>query len=326
MMVPVFIEPLSNLSAEVLATHTIEELCIKLYGTEKSREILSYFPYRAEVNTLRADLGLAAFLGKGEMGSHKGYGVIAEGFGELVKRMRADLEARGCTILQRHRLLDLVANKDGSTDLKFEFGYEKDPKSSGEILLRAEKAVVLALHKDAVAELPAFRGWKTLQHLKTQPLLRTYAVFPAPAGKSWFSGLGRIVTPEKPRYILPMDASKGVIMISYTDADDTAEYMKIQEKGGDKVLEKRILGDVRTLFPGLKIPAPLFFKSHPWKTGATYWLPGTYSPSLESSRAIHPLPTKLPNVWLCGESWSLRQAWVEGALEHAKECLKELTL
>jgi hypothetical protein len=324
MNIPLFLEPLSTLSAEVLATHTIKELLVKLHGAEKTAELLSSFPYRAEVNTLRADLGLSSFLGKGEMGSHEGYGVIAEGFGELVKRMRDDLEARGCTILPRHRLLDLVGNKDSSTDLTFEFGYEKDPKSSGRIVLRAEKGVVLALHKDAVAELPAFRGWKTLQHLKTQPLLRTYAVFPAPAGKSWFSGLGRIVTPEKPRYILPIDPSKGVIMISYTDADDTAEYMKIQEKGGDKVLEKQILGDVRKLFPALKIPAPLFFKSHPWKTGATYWLPGKYSPSLESSQAIHPLPKILPNVWLCGESWSLRQAWVEGALEHAKECLNQL--
>jgi hypothetical protein len=76
----------------------------------------------------------------------------------------------------------------------------------------------------------------------------------------------------------------------------------------------------------MSIPDPLFFKSHPWKTGATYWIPGDYSPVLESKKAVHPFPAKFPGVWLCGESWSLRQAWVEGALEHAEEMLKKLNM
>jgi hypothetical protein len=113
-------------------------------------------------------------------------------------------------------------------------------------------------------------------------------------------------------------------MISYTDADDTEFYAKVQEKGGDKALEKVIVDDVRALLPTVKIPKPLFFRSHLWKTGATYWIPGTYNPVLESKNAVHPKPTEFPTVWLCGESWSLRQAWVEGALEHTEECLHQI--
>jgi hypothetical protein len=316
--IPVFLEPLSRLPSTVLGTHTIEELMNQLYGAEKTRRVLETFPYRAEVTTLRADLALEAFLGGGEMGSHKGYGVVKEGFGELVARMRADIEKRGATILPRHRLLNLKAVASGGTDLDFEYGY-----NGKKIQLRALKGVVLALHKDAVAEIPAFRDWKLLRKLKTQPLLRTYAIFPVVAGKSWFTGFQRIVTPERPRYILPIDASKGVIMISYTDADDTTEYMRIQKKGGDKALERTILGDVWRLFPDLEIPDPLFFRSHPWETGATYWLPGTYNPVEESKKACSGIQS-LPNVWVCGESWSTRQAWVEGALEHAEECLRKI--
>jgi hypothetical protein len=325
-LVPIFIKPLENLSEAVLQSHTIQELMIALYGESKTREVLSYFPYRTEVTTLRADLALKQFLEGGEMSSHKGYGVLAEGFGELVARMRADLEARGCTILQRHRLLNLEKGEGSTTDLHFEFGYTEDPKTSGRITLRAKRGVVLALHKDAISEIPAFDGWKILKHLKCEPLLRTYAIFPTRAGKSWFTGMTRIVTPERPRYILPMNSINGTIMISYTDADDTNEYMKIQEEKGDKALEAQILKDVRELFPNVKIPKPLFFRSHPWTTGTTYWLPGNYSPLNESQKSIHPLPSKLPHVWLCGESWSLRQAWVEGALEQAKLCLKKIKL
>ena len=323
--IPLYFQPLAFLNSSILETHTLDDLLKKVYGAEKTAEILAPFPYRGEITTLRADLALAEFLGGGEMSSHEGYGIIKEGFSELITRMKADIEKRGCTILQRHRLLNFQRGAGGSVTLEFEFGYSNDPKSSGKIQLRAEKGVILALHKDAVAELPPFHRWKTLDRLKTQPLLRIYAVFPTIAGKSWFAGFSRIVTPERPRYIIPINPSKGVIMISYTDADDTAEYMHIQKKGGDKALEKVVVKDIRRLFPSLEIPQPLDFHSHPWSTGATYWLPGTYSPFKESAVACHPLPAAFPTVWLCGESWSTRQAWVEGALEHAAMCLKQIS-
>jgi hypothetical protein len=339
MYIPLYFQPLALLDSSILANHTLKEIMNKVYGPKKTAEILTPFPYRAEVTTLRADLALSTFLKGGTMSSHKGYGVIKEGFGELVARMRADIEKRGCTILQRHQLLDFQRGPGEAVNLKFAFGYPEDPKASGIIWLRAEKGVVLALHKDAVAELPPFRRWicsankascqkgtrwKSLHLLKTQPLLRVYAVFPTIAGKSWFAKFPRIVTPERPRYIIPIDAEKGVVMISYTDADDTAEYMHIQKEGGDRALEKIVMQDVRRLFPSLEIPDPLFFRSHPWETGATYWLPGSYDPYKESLAACHPLPAAFPSLWLCGESWSTKQAWVEGALEHTAECLKKI--
>jgi hypothetical protein len=320
-IVPMYIEPLSELSSSVLAHNTIDELMTHVYGAAKTKTLLSYFPYRAEVNTLRADLALKEFLGRGEMSSHAGYGVVAEGFSQLVERMKDDLVGRGVTILNRHRLVGLkkVEESRSATDLTFTFGVKG--RVQKEITLRAQEAVVLGLHKDAVAELNAFRGWPLLKHLQTRPLLRCYAVFETPA---WFAGMGRVVTPERPRYILPIHPSKGVIMISYTDADDTKEYASAYEKGGDAALEKMVLKDVRQLFPHMKIPKPLFFRAHLWETGATYWLPGSYDPALESKEACHPKAEDLPGVWLCGESWSLKQAWVEGALEHSRECLGQL--
>jgi hypothetical protein len=324
-IIPVYFQPLLQLSKETLANHTIQQIMNTLYGKSKTKKILSYFPYRAEVNTLRADLALKTFFGKGEMGSYDNYGVIAEGFGELVARLKNDLQQRGCIFLQRHKLLNLKKGPGNSTDLDFQFGYS-DPKSSGKITLRAEKAVILALHRDALAEIPAFNGWKTLQHLKTKPLLRTYAIFPVQKGQSWFSGMSKIVTPERPRFILPINPAQGTIMISYTDSEDTAEYMKIQQKDGDKALEAVIMEDIRKLFPYLEIPNPLFFKSHPWDIGATYWKPGNYSAEFESLKSYKPLPNTLPHVYLCGESWSMRQAWVEGALESASHCLTKIKL
>lgn len=325
LIVPLYLAPLQNLSPAVLGTNTILQLMNKLYGVALAKTLLAYFPYRAEINVMRADMALKGFLDGGEMSSNTGYGILQEGFSELVARMRKDIESRGGVILKRHKLTHLVSAGGKATDLTFEFGYNEPGKPHGTIILRAEQACILALHKDAVAELDDMKSWSVLTHLKTAPLLRCYAVFDT-HHPVWFSGLSRLVTPMKPRYIIPMNPAQGTIMISYTDGDDTNEYRKIQGKGGDKALEKAIMSDIRQLFPKQHIPNPIFFRSHPWETGCTYWLPGSYSPSVASQQAIHPLPSKLPGVWLCGESWSMRQCWVEGALEQTKAMLQKIKI
>jgi monoamine oxidase len=94
--------------------------------------------------------------------------------------------------------------------------------------------------------------------------------------------------------------------------------MEILDKEGEKGLEKEVMTDLRALFPERDIPKPVFFKPHPWTSGVTYWLPGTYSPEKESYEALHPFPKQFPNLYVCGESFSLRQGWIEGAIEHAE--------
>lgn len=326
MMIPVYLEPLLSLEPDVLANSTIEKLMKQIYGEKKTAEILAHFPYRGEVDTMRADVALESFIGKGEMSSHKGYGVLKEGFSELIARLQDDCMGRGAVVLNRHRLVDVESGPGQATDLTFDFGLHKPGEVSGQITLRAMKACVLALHRDALAELDTFKGWSTLAHLKTQPLLRCYAIFDTKKGPVWFKDLVRVVTPARPRYILPMDAGSGTIMISYTDGSDAKPYMARQKEDGDKGLEKMVMTDIRKLFPDRDIPKPLFFRSHPWETGCTYWLPGNYDPITESLESVHPMPSELPGVWLCGESWSMRQAWVEGALEQAEVMLKSADL
>lgn len=106
-------------------------------------------------------------------------------------------------------------------------------------------------------------------------------------------------------------------MISYTDGKDARQLMRILDKYGEKSLEQFLIKQLRMLFPDRNIPDPLFFKAHPWTSGCTYWLPGAYDPKELSEKALHPFPRAMPGVFVCGESFSLRQAWMEGALEHA---------
>ena len=104
-------------------------------------------------------------------------------------------------------------------------------------------------------------------------------------------------------------------MTSYTDSEDTNHWRT-------KTAEKDIMKELRKEFPDREIPDPLFFKEHWWKEGCTYWLPGLYDPQEESDKVMCPQPGKWQNLFVCGESYSMRQAWMEGALEHSESMLK----
>jgi hypothetical protein len=114
-------------------------------------------------------------------------------------------------------------------------------------------------------------------------------------------------------------------MTSYTDAQDTKPYVKLLTSS-PKLLETRIMKELRELFPEIDIPNPLFFKAHLWTDGCTYWLPGLYDPAKESTTIMNPLPRQFQELYVCGESYSLRQAWMEGALEHAEAMLEKYFL
>lgn len=321
--IPAFITPLTQLSDVELREHTLYSLMVKVYGSQKTKEIFDEFPYYGEVYLLRADLALKTFV-DGEMGTRDKYFVIKEGFSALIHAMRDEFEGGGGTVLVRHSLLEVKKGMGGqgdgvSTDCVVEFGRKKKDEPHGFITLRAEKACILALHADALRTIKGVSHMKELKHVKTLPLFRIYAIFPKPV---WFKNIPRLVTQGGVRYIIPIDVEKGVTMISYTDGEDSEKYNAVFKKEGEKGLMKVVMKDVRELFPDLKIPDPVFFKGHHWDTGVTYWLKGDYNVEDASLAACKPFPKSLPGVYVCGESFSLRQAWVEGALEHTATCLK----
>jgi hypothetical protein len=103
-------------------------------------------------------------------------------------------------------------------------------------------------------------------------------------------------------------------MVSYTDSHDTDEFNRILKKYGEESLGRHIQNLLKELFG--PIPNYKFFKSHYWKYGATYWLPGDYNPVEESKKSLKPFDSE---VYLVGESFSLNQAWIEGALEQCNK-------
>jgi hypothetical protein len=288
---------LRDCDENTLKTHTLVEVLDLIVGSKKRVEFLREFGYNSEVDTLRADIALEVF--EKEMGSGEGFGVCKEGLSSLIAGMVADFKNGGGIIQTGSRVVDLVVDQN-SVILK------------DSTKMAATKGVILALHYDALLELPAIRGWSLLKRVSMRPLLRVYGVFKGAP----FKGVPRFVTDSRIRYFIPM--SESVAMISYTDGDYAEKLMDKEEVD----LRDLIMGELRTLLGKDSLPDPLFFKTHPWKSGCSYWLPGDYDVKEASVAAHTPFPGK--PIWICGESFSLRQAWMEGALEHADSLLRLL--
>ena len=156
--------------------------------------------------------------------------------------------------------------------------------------------------------LPVFK------HLAMEPLVRIYAIFPLQNGKPWFPQT-KIVTDGPLRYIIPMNPKQGTIMISYMEGPDTDKWFHLPKER----LTKELMKEVRRLFPHLTIPDPIMVKRYPWAQGCSYWLPGDYDVEEESRASLQPYP-RVP-LFLAGESFAVKQCWMESALHQADELL-----
>jgi monoamine oxidase len=287
---------LSTLEPATLAKHTIRELLTPTSFVK----LLERFPYRSEVDIMRADSALSSF--KQEMGTRNDYFVVAEGLSAIVRGLVADLKKAGVRFYKEHTVENVERDEHGYAV------YIKGLQNA----MRADR-VILALHASALRTLPVMRDYVGLRYVQMKPLTRIYAAYPTEPCV-WFAGLNKTVSDSPLRYIIPVNAEKGIIMISYTDADDTRKWHGL--KG--QPLINAIQAEVRRLWPTLAIPEPLWVRPYEWTEGCTYWKPGDYDPTVESVRVLQPRPSTMPELYVCGESFSLRQAWIEGALEHAE--------
>jgi len=311
--IPIMIDTIAGLPAEELATHTIRQLLTKIHGPTETEKYLIRFPYRAEVDIMRADMAIQSF--RGEMRAHEGYGICKEGLSALVKAMREDIEKRGGVFHVHHELIGYEPAEGDAIDLEFRIGPPDDGVGRPLLRVRARKHAVLAIPAMAL-EAIGLKDW--VRHLRMAPLLRFYGVFPKDEnGKLWYEEYGgRVVTAGPVRYIIGGNPAQGTCQISYTDSQDAQYWIEKLDKEGEKAVGEEILKELRQLLKPM-IPAPKMMKSHAWRDGATYWLPGKYDPKEVSRKALTPFPEKMPGLHICGESFSLRQAWMEGALEHA---------
>lgn len=302
------IKQLEYLSPRTLATHTLRELADRVLGRRAAKALMDRYPYRAEVEKMRADLGIASF--HAEMGTRAGYFSARGGLTQIIDGLISACKVAGVRFRTGVAVSRVVPTVDG---------YELH-LANGAKPVNARR-VVLATHVAALTkmELPAEVRSGDLARLGMAPLTRVYATYPTHEGTSWFTGLNKTVTDSPLRYIIPINPAKGMIMISYVDDRDTAAWRGL--KG--PALITAIQAELRRLMPERSIPEPTWMHAYEWTDGCSYWRSGLYNPREVAARLMHPAA----GLWIAGESLSVgHQAWMEGALAVAEDVLRSYLL
>ena len=177
------------------------------------------------------------------------------------------------------------------------------------------KTCVVALPKPAIQKLPYFKSLRTkLDCVGIKTLCRIYAQYNKNA--IWFKSIPKTTTNNHNRYIIPIDREKGLIMISYTDSK-FAHYWKRQTNHSR---EQKLRENINKTF-GFEISKPIYMKTCYWETGTSFWKPMCNS-NLLSRQIMRPFQEK--NIYICGESFSMCQGWMEGALETSEEVVDKV--
>ena len=295
---------LLTLPPDLLARSTVMDLLHKVAPAEFQTPLTIKYPYWSELNVMRADLALESFEKGGTMEAHDAHSYlgVVEGLDAIPKGLAEQCKKAGVTFLLHHHVDDVKGTTVVGTE-----GEKKTP------FTLTAKRVIVATCRCTAGSFPSLKHFPIFKHLDTEPLIRIYAVYPKVKGKVWFSGMGKVVTDSPLRHVIPINEDKGLIMISYTDGADCEEWRGLDQKQ----LEKKIAKEVKQVFG--KVPAPIYLNIHDWGMGCTYWKPGSYDPvKLGDGVELE------PNLYLCGESYSMQQAWIEGALENAEALLKKL--
>jgi cytochrome b involved in lipid metabolism len=98
-------------------------------------------------------------------------------------------------------------------------------------------------------------------------------------------------------------------MITYSDTKNAKQWQ--QDKIND-VFKKKIMKNIRMLFPEKNIPEPIFLSSSFYAEGTHVWKVNCDGESLQS-RILQPF--RDINLFICGETYSTNQGWIEGSLE-----------
>jgi monoamine oxidase len=275
-------------NSEKMREITFYDHCIKILGKERADHLITIHGYIDDMKPFNAYDAINMY--KKREGQ---YFVLKEGFSELCKRMLSKMKI---TKLLNHK----VSNIKRVDDL-----FQVDD-------ILAKKVIFTIPPK--YLKFPILKPlFPLFNSVLSSPLLRIYAQYPEPY---WFKGLNSMVTDDVSKHIIPI--RDGLIMIAYADGEYIKPFFKNGKMKKISELKKIISDELNNLFPHLTIPAPTYFKPYLWEVGYHSW-----KSKYNSHKVINTL-SSIDGIYICGEAFSLKQGWVEGALLSAEKVVKSI--
>jgi len=294
-----------GLSKEYLENIVLFQLLIDVYDYDTAVSIREGFGYDSEFMSLNAKAGLDMFK-KDLFKEDTEYFVFKEGLSKIVTTIVNNLKSHSNVTIKLSEGLEDIEDSYILTDKKNRLYYDK---------------IILTIPQEHLVKLEYLKEVKHLDSVQGIQLLRIYFKYPVKDCESWFKSISRTTTDNYLRHIIPIDYKNGLIMISYTDGYPVKLLSALHQRG-EKVLVEAIHKEIKDIFGIRKnIPYPEEVHFHLWENGCHFWKPGSDMNDIYD-KMLKPISGK--EIYLCGESFSKKQAWIEGAIESCYDVLKKM--
>ena len=293
-----------DLDDTYLQNITFYQLLTQIFDNETAEYIKDAFGYDSEFIHLNALAAMTMF--KDDLFKKTSYYILKDGLSQIIETIELYLSfKKNVTILKKNNLKKIF---DDKIETSIDTYYYKN--------------LILAIPQFNLKNLNEFKDFKELDSVQPIQLLRIYAKYPIKNKKDgvWFKNIKRTTTNNYIRHIIPIDYEKGLIMISYVDCH-YANMLHSMYLNGKQALINAIHKEIRTLF-NINPPEPEELFVHNWDkeyAGVHMWKTG-YNINELYPKIMQPDPKK--NIFICGETYSKKQCWIEGALETCYDVLK----
>ena len=305
-----------KLSDNELRKHSFLDLVTRFINKEVAKYLENGYGYLSELIYMNGKQSVDSF--EHDLNTKFNYYVLKNGLSELIDNMEKFIVENGCEIKKSTTLKNINFSKDiYELELsKFENGKLKVEKVKC-------KKLILALDKHSLLNIDYLKPLKNkLESVNMKCLNRIYAIYPKDkkTNKVWFHDVKLQTTDYDLKFIIPISYEHGLIMISYCD-DKFAEFWEKKFIDGKDILEKELERQLKIIFPKKNIPKPKYLNSHFWEHGVSYWNLGVNAEKINQEIEK---PFSNEELYICGESYSMRQGWCEGALESSNSIINLL--
>lgn len=282
----------------------------RIVGNKRAQHIVDSFGYYSELVVMNAHdaIHLMSVLDTHDTTNH--FYSLSGGLSQIIKRLEMFIRKHSHTEIRVKTALEDIQYEDNDKDPIKNNGLFRCLLSDGSTVIA--KQCILALPKQALAKLEMFHPLASyLGQVSCGSLCRIYSQFSKKDAK-WLYGLTKMTTNNDLRMIIPIDAEKGIVMISYTDNQFADKWHELYTKKGVEAVNRRLHELIKETLD-IDISEPIKTKVFYWPCGVGYWNVGANSDAV-SKRMARPFGTKR-RLFVCGEHFSEKhQQWMEGAL------------
>lgn len=295
----------NKLDTQYLQSITFKTLCEKYYSKDDVNFLINVLGYKTKFINMNAYEGCNIL--SSDYGSQQYY-TIAEGLQTLCDKMVKTILSNKGNILKNKVVTNVL-----------EYGEQYLVKANSQTYL--SNKIIFAIQPHQMKHFQVLNPViSNLNSVSSYPLLKIYAKFPVSDKGVWFKNMKNTTTNSFLNQIIPISEKNGLILISYTNGSDVTHFL--QENNilkSNKEIEKIVIDECKKLFKDRRITKPIYFKCHYWEQGNHYWKT-TYDSDKISYEMINPVT----NIYTCGEGFSKKQGWIEGALETAQLVINKL--